>query len=182
VTEFADVTDVTVSATAANKIKFTVDDVGTDFEIEAITGSAYTLLGFTAAVTDVNPDSHSAAAVGGVVISGPEALSVTGGIAGPYLIANGSTDAFKVTVGANATETFDLTAGTARTAAQVAADINATAAAFTAEATYLGQLKIIANSAWEDIVIETVVNDAYTALGFTAGTYSASTTVTTLEY
>lgn len=182
VSEFSAVTDVTVSATAANKIKFTVNDVGTDFEIEAITGSAYTLLGFTAAITDVNPDSHSAAAVGGVVICGPEPLSVTGGIAGPYLVANGVSDAFKVTVGSNGTETFDLTAGTARTAAQVAADINATASSFTAEATYLGQVKITANVAWEDIVIESVANDAYTALGFTEGTYSASSIVTTLEY
>jgi hypothetical protein len=182
VSEFSAVTDVTVSATAANKIKFTVDDIGTDFEIEAITGNAYTLLGFTAAVTDVAPDSHSAAAVGGVVICGPEPISVTGDIAGPYLIANGVSDAFKVTVGANSTETFDLTAGTARTAAQVAADLNATAVAFTAEATYLGQVKIIAIAAWEDIVIESVANDAYTALGFTEDTYTASTTVTTLEY
>ena len=182
VSEFSAVTDVTVSATAANKIKFTVDDVGTDFEIEAITGSAYTLLGFTAAVTDVNPDSHSAAAVGGVIICGPEPMSVTSSLAGPYLVANGTTDAFKITVGSNATETFDLTAGPARTATQIVADLNATAAAFTAEVTYLGQVKIIANSAWQDIVIESVTNDAYTALGFAKGTYAASKTVTTLEY
>lgn len=182
VTEFSAVTDVTVSATAANKIKFTVDDVGTDFEIEAITGSSYALLGFTAGITDVAPDSHDAGAVGGVVISGPEPLSLTSALPGPYLITNGSTDAFKITVGANASETFDLTAGTARTAAQVATDINATAVAFTAEATYLGQLKITAIAAWEDIEIETVANDAYDILGFTVDTYAASTTVTTLEY
>lgn len=177
----AGIPDITATL-SGQKIVLTCDALYTDFSIDAVDNDCYSILGFSTGDVEASDASHSPAAIGGVVIAQPEAASVTGTIAGPYLIANGSTDAFKVTIGSNSAETFDLTAGTARTAEQVVADLNATAANFIASMTYDGKVKITALQAWDDIEIESVSNDAYAVLGFSEAVTSASMTVQTLEY
>lgn len=171
-----------VTATASgNKLVLTCDDLGVDFSLDATDNDAYTLLGFTAGDVENTDPSHSELAIGGVVISGPSALSLSGVVKGPYAITNSSNDAFKLAIGSGSDQTFDLTAGTARTATQVAADLNATGTGFVASVSD-DRVVLTASSPWNDIIIKTVANDSYTALGFTAGTYAASKTVQTLEY
>lgn len=171
-----------VTATASgNKLVLTCDDLGVDFTLDAVDNDAYTLLGLTAEEIANTDPSHSELAVGGVVIAGPEPLSLSGTVKGPYAITNSGNDSLKIAIGAGEDQTFDLTAGTARTATQVAADINATAVGFEASVSD-DKVVLTATSAWKNIIIKTVANDAYATLGFTAGTYAASKTVQTLEY
>lgn len=174
------ITDITATA-SGNQLVLTCDALGVDFTIDAVDNDAYTLLGLTAEeITNTDP-SHSELAIGGIVVGGPAALSLAGTVKGPYAIVNGVSDAFKLAIGSGEDQTFDLTAGTARTATQIAADLNATGVGF--EATVSDDCVVLtATSPWNDIIIKTVSNNAYGLLGFTVATYSASKTVQTLEY
>ena len=71
-----------------------------------------------------------------VPVGRTEPPSVRGSVAGTFNISAGSTDTLSVTIDAYAAVTVTLTAGAARTAKQVADEINA---AFAASATYTGK-------------------------------------------
>lgn len=96
--------------------------------------------------------------------------SITGTAAETFNVAEGTADAVKIKVGINGTsQTFTLTAGAARTAAQVVADINATAVGFVASATAEAKVQLSSLQIGAPLEIEAVASDAYTVLGFTAG-------------
>ena len=88
---------------------------------------------------------------------------------GPYLIATGTNDSFKVKVGAAAAETVTLTAGSARTAAQIVDEINAGTTGLTASVTDDLTIQVAAIADTDAIEVVTVANDAYSALGFQEG-------------
>ncbi len=125
-------------------------------------------------------DTHDPAALAGVVIKLPDPASLIGTVQEPYHISTGSNDKFKVHIGDAIAQTFTLDDDETATAAEIAAKINATATDFSASA-FGGRLKLTANDPWKHIVIEAVAADCYAALGFTAGTTDAPTTIETLE-
>lgn len=177
----AGIPDVTATL-SGQKLVITCDILDTDFSIDSTDNDCYTALGFTEATIESVDQSHSAAAIGGIVIAQPLATYIEGSKIGTFAIVNGSADALKIKIGSNSSETFDLTAGTARMASQVVTDINTTAVNFVASVSYLGRIVLTALQPWDDIEIESVANDAYDVLGFSIGTTTASKTVTTLEY
>jgi flagellin len=139
----------TASLDSSGKLVITSNTTGAASSIDLAEGTsngALATLGFTAAVTS------GAAANNG------------------YAITGGSNDKVYVSVNGGATQTFTLTAGAARTAAQVASDFSA-AVGFTVTADN-GQLKFTSTDAGAGSTIEfkTGSNDAYTTLGLTAST------------
>jgi flagellin len=104
-----------------------------------------------------------------------------GSIAGPYAVAAGTTDVLRVKVDAGAFVAITLTAGAARTAAQVASDINNSGLLVGATASVSGgKLLLTSNTtgAASAITIDTVANGstANTALGFGAGGVTGTVT------
>src|SRR6185369_899181 len=104
-----------------------------------------------------------------------------GSIAGPYAVAAGTTDVLRVKVDAGAFVAITLTAGAARTAAQVASDINNSGLLVGATASVCGgKLLLTSNTtgAASAITIDTVANGstANTALGFGAGGVTGTVT------
>ncbi len=104
-----------------------------------------------------------------------------GSIAGPYLVTAAATDVLRVKVDAGAFVAITLTAGAARTAAQVASDINNSGLLVGGTASVSGgKLLITSNStgAASAITIDTVGNGstANTALGFGAGGVTGTVT------
>jgi len=96
--------------------------------------------------------------------------SITGTVAGPYTVVADTSDKLEVIVGDHgAVQTFTLTAGS-RTAAQVVAEINATASGFTASVTADGKVKLEANRINTPLEVDAVTNNCYTLLGLTADT------------
>lgn len=92
-------------------------------------------------------------------------------IPGTYAIVASSNDQFAFSVNGGAVTNITLTAGGARTATQIAADLNGNGA-FTAVATASvrnGQLVVKANTANNKIKLETVTGSAYSTLGFADG-------------
>jgi hypothetical protein len=150
-------------------------------EISAITNDAYSILGFTMGQymhTD-GEDNLILAIDGGTdqefALSYNSTLSgrTTGTVAGPFLITS-SDDAFSVRVRHSgtwgATQTIDLTAGAARTATQVAAQI-AALDDLSAVATSTEKVLIYATNVMDDIEIMTVAGHCYTLLGLVEGVY-----------
>lgn len=112
-------------------------------------------------------------------VTAGSAATVTSANASTYAIVAGTSDALKVTVGANGTaETITLTAGAARTAAQIVGEINAAATTFYAEETADHKVKLIAKQIGACLTIGAVTHDCYTVLGLTAasvdGTYPST--------
>lgn len=177
----AGIPDVTATL-SGQKIVITCDALNTDFSIDSTDNDCYTALGFTEATVEATAESHDSAAIGGVVIGEPPVASISGILAGPFTITNNDTDALKIKIGGNGSETFDLTAGEDISAADIVTEINDSAVNFVASSDYWGYITLTALEPWDDIVIESVANDAYGILGFSTGTTTASKLVETLEY
>lgn len=94
--------------------------------------------------------------------------TVTGTVEETYNIVTDSNDKLKIKIGSGSGQTFQLDNDASTTAAEVAAKIMLTATDFTASDAS-GYVKLTADDIGEDIEIEAIANDAYTALGFTVG-------------
>lgn len=103
-----------------------------------------------------------------IVTVAANAYTVLGISVDVYQVIPGN-DTLVVNVDGEAPETFTLT-GSARTAAQVAAQITGTGFTATAED---GSVVLTADDPESDLEIEACDNDCYTELGFTAGTYAS---------
>jgi len=138
----------------------------------------------TATSAFANIPDRGATSLPGEVVSnnGPFTFSqdlpgrVTGTEVSPYEIASG--DTLSITVGTGSAQTVDLTAGAARTAAQVVDEINAQTTGLTAAVTDNETITIYANSSADSITINT--SSATTALGLPVGTYAATQGTQTL--
>jgi hypothetical protein len=94
----------------------------------------------------------------------------TGANASTFNIANGSADILGVKIGGGAVQSIDLTTGTARTAAQIVAEINAVAVGFVASETAAHKL-CLTGRAGQTMEITAESNTANTVLGLTAAVY-----------
>lgn len=99
------------------------------------------------------------------------AATHTGSNAQTFNIGSGSSDVLGVKIGGDEVQTFTLTAGTTRTAAQVVADINATAVGFIASATSANKIKLTASGVTQSLEITAETHSCNTVLGLTAGVY-----------
>jgi len=133
------------------------------------------------------PDRGATPAAGAVQSNiGPFALTqalagtVTGTEVGPYAIATGVNDAFKVTVGTGEAQTVTLAEDATKAAQEVVDEINAQTTDLTAEVVD-NTVKITANSVADGLVIGAVANDAYSALGIVEGSYAATAGTQTLS-
>ena len=154
-------TGFTASVVGGN-LTLTGNDNNKDLEIVAVTGDAYTLLGLTVGVTHGTSDAPA-------VITGS-----TSGTKTYYAVTQTENDKVKVTVGSGNAQTFTITAGS-QTMQQVADIINATATDFVASVNSAGKLTFTVIDDTDSIVIDTVANDAYTNLGFTAPSTATAT-------
>lgn len=114
--------------------------------------------------------------------AGQNKAEAQGSVAATFAITNDSNDKVKVSIDGEAAVTIDLTAGGARTAAQVISDINTAliaAGGATANARAItwtaNKIAIVSGSTGQtsSVELQAVTNDAYTTLGLTAGTYTA---------
>jgi flagellin len=117
----------------------------------------------------------------GVAYTANYADALYNNVDGPYAIVSGSNDQFAFSVNGGTATTITLTAGAARTPAQIAADLNGNAT-FAAAATAVvvnGQLVITADSANTKIILQDVTANAYATLGYETGqsNYAAKNTV-----
>ena len=168
-----------VASKSSGKLKLTATQDNVNIIIGTVTNDAYTLLGFTVG-TYVGASSHDPASIAGLVIKGTLPLVVTGGVLGPFDIANNTNDALKLKVGSGASQTFDLTTGNDQTADDIANKINLTATGFTASGVN-GYVVFTLDDPATDLEVEAVANDAYDTIGLVVGVYSAPMTVETLE-
>ncbi len=132
---------------------------GTAFRLNAVTAGAVGVFGF----------GSSATTGSGVAFSANYADAIYNTLDGTYAITASTNDEFKFSVNGGATTTITLTAGAARTATQIAADLNGNgtfAAAATAYVTN-GQLVITADAA--NTKISLVDSNGLATLGLEAG-------------
>jgi len=115
-----------------------------------------------------------------VVVSGASAGQCVGTEYQLFIITAGSNDKLLLNIDAGTDRTVTLTAGQ-RTAAQIAADINAAHADLDGVASVVNDdagskivLKSKTTGASSSVQIKTVADDAYTELGLTVGTYSGA--------
>ena len=102
------------------------------------------------------------------------ASSVTGSNSENFTIAEDSSDTVKIAVNNGPSQTVTLTAGS-RTAAQIATDINnSTVDIAASDSSGKVKLETGEKSSEAKIEIESVSNDAYTVLGFSAGSTRGS--------
>lgn len=99
------------------------------------------------------------------------AATHTGANAQTFNIGSGSSDVLGVKIGGDEVQSFTLTAGTTQTAAQVVADINATAVGFIASATSANKIKLTASGVTQSLEITAETHSCNTVLGLTAGVY-----------
>ena len=118
----------------------------------------------------------------GLLISRPPVVSIEGTEKETFDITLSTNDAFKIKIGAGSSQQDVLAAGTGKTAAQIAADINGKTTDLTCSATTDGRLVITADDPYADIEIETVAANCYATLGLTVGVTHCSLVVETLEY
>lgn len=168
-----------VASPVTGKVKFTASNTGDDITIESVPGDCYDVLGFTEGKVDVGP-SHDPASVAGLVIKGTVPLVVNATVQGPYKIETGVNDKVKITVEGGSAQTFTLTAGAARTATQIAAEIDAAATDFTTTAAN-DKLVFTVDTEATGLSINTIAADAYDTLGLIAGDYAAPMTIQTVE-
>lgn len=115
--------------------------------------------------------------------AGQNRAEAAGSVAATFAIVNDTSDKVKVAIDGEAAVTIDLTAGGARTAAQIISDINTAliaAGGNTANARAIewatGKIAIVSGSTGltSSVEIQTVANNAYTVLGLTVGTYTST--------
>ena len=185
-------TNFSAAATArldGNKIVIESKNTGSNSSVEVVTTALNTSLGLTAGVSTA-ADASTGAALG-VQVQGANAVKANANFIGTdtaatKTITTGSNDKLLLTVGGSGAQTLTLTAGTNLTKEQIAADINTQIAAngnFTgADAVTAkvvnNQIVLEADKPGASITLGAVANDAYTALGFTAGTESTHKLVT----
>lgn len=90
---------------------------------------------------------------------------------GPVAIVTGTNDAVKLKAGSGDWQTATLTAGPARSFAQVAEELNAVLVGIIIELDADGHLNPVCTHPGKSIEIGTVTHDAYTELGWDAGVY-----------
>lgn len=125
-------------------------------------------------------DNDSGLAVALHIDAGMDKADVTCATAQNYNITNDSNDKLSISIDGEAAVTVDLTAGAARTAAQVVTDINAVFAAASgntkkAMAYVAGtKVRIVSGTTGSGSSIEflTIANGAAATLGFTIGKYT----------
>ncbi len=100
--------------------------------------------------------------------SGASCASVTSANAGTYAIVAATSDVVGLKVGGDEKQTFTLTAGAARTPAQVAGEINATAAGFVVTVNADGKLVFTALNVNQSLEVTAETHTANTVLGLTA--------------
>lgn len=134
--------------------------------------AAYVVTGHTIRFTfkEFLSDLDSAAKISKVT-GGESAATVTGTVAENYNIS-GSNNQFSVKVDGGGTQTVTLTSGATRTAAQVAADIDAGTTGITTSVSS-GKVVLTSQTAGTNSSIEivTTANSSYVTLGFTIGVY-----------
>ena len=101
--------------------------------------------------------------------SGASCASVTAANAGTYAVVASTSDVVGIKVGGDEKQTFTLTAGAARTAAQVAAEINATALGFVVTVNANDKPVFSALNVNQSIEVTAETHSANTVLGLTAG-------------
>ncbi|MDR3605479.1 MAG: hypothetical protein P4L38_12680 [Syntrophaceae bacterium] len=101
--------------------------------------------------------------------SGASCASVTGANAGTFAIVADTSDVVGLKIGGDEKQTFTLTAGAARTAIQVAGEINATATGFVVTVNTDGKLVFTALNVNQSLEITAETHTANTVLGLTAG-------------
>jgi flagellin len=132
---------------------------GTSFRLNAVTAAAVGVFGF----------GSSATTGSGVAYSANYSDAIYNTVDGTYAITASTNDEFKFSVNGGATTTITLTAGAARTATQIAADLNGngTFAAAATAAVVNGGLVITADAANSKIKVESSTSLA--TLGFEGG-------------
>ncbi|MFN7932037.1 MAG: flagellin [Bryobacteraceae bacterium] len=119
----------------------------------------------------------------GTTYSANYADAIYGSLDGTYAITASTNDVVSFSVNGGAATSITLTAGAARTATSIAADLNgnATFAAAATAAVVNGQLVITADTANTKIELLDATNSALTTLGFSAGdsNYADKATVNT---
>jgi len=101
--------------------------------------------------------------------TGASCASVTSSLAETYAIVSATSDVVSVKIGGDEKQVFTLTAGAARTATQVAAEINATAVGFVVTVATDGKLVFTALQINQSIEVTAETHTANTVLGLTAG-------------
>lgn len=101
--------------------------------------------------------------------SGASCASVTGSNAETFAIVADTSDVVGIKIGGDEKQTFTLTAGAARTAVQVAADINPTASGFVVTVSADKKPVFSALNVNQSIEVTAETHSANTVLGLTAG-------------
>ncbi|MEP7352913.1 MAG: flagellin [Acidobacteriota bacterium] len=152
--------------------------------VEVVTTALGTAVGLTAGTTTASAASTGAAL--NVQVQGNSTVDARSNIIGTDTNATraitSTTNAINITVGALAAQTINLTAGAALTKGQLVTDINTQIAANGTIAGFV-QAKLVNNNVvfeatkqGQSLSINTVANNAYTALGLTAGTTASTHT------
>jgi flagellin len=137
--------------------------------IASTTGSAFRLNALAPGQDDFGFGTNAATGTG-TAFSVNYADAIYGSVDGAYAITSSSNDAFAFKVNGGATTTITLTAGGARTATSVAADLNGNATFAAAATAYVvnGSLVITADADNTKIQFIDVTNSAYATLGLSA--------------
>jgi hypothetical protein len=101
--------------------------------------------------------------------SGASCATITSANAQTYAVVVSTSDVVGIKVGGDEKQTFTLTAGAARTAAQIAADINPTAVGFIVTVNADNKLVFTALNVNQSLEITAETHTANTVLGLTAG-------------
>lgn len=90
---------------------------------------------------------------------------------GPKTVVLDTSDKIKLKIEGGTSQTITLTAGANLTFAAIAQEINTTLTDMTVVVDSGGHLDILANDIFKSVEVETVANNAYTLLGWTAAVY-----------
>ena len=118
------------------------------------------------------PATVTGTATGPFVFTPAAAGSVTGTEVGPYDIATGVNDAFKITVGSGSAQTVTLTEGTGVSATTIVSEINAGTTGLTASVVD-EKIHLVANTITDSLTIGAVANDCYSTLGLAIQEFAA---------
>jgi flagellin len=137
----------------------------------------------TAASASTGADVKTRVQGAGAVVGGANAIGTD--TAATQTITTGSNDTLNLTVGGT-TAALTLDAGVSLTKAQIAADLNTKIAAGAlankvSASVFNNQVVFTAANAGEGITVNTATNNAYTALGLTAGTTTTANTFLTSD-
>lgn len=118
------------------------------------------------------PASVTGTATGPFAFIPASAGTVTGTEVGPFDIATGVNDAFKITVGSGSAQTVTLDEGTGVSATTIASKINAGTTGLTASAVD-NKLRLVANTITDSLTIGAADNDCYSTLGLAVQAFAA---------